>query len=209
MRKITNYKIPSYVYIMWLSLVLAIPFGIYEKDWMSIFISLVVLSSSIYAIKLCQEIEFKIPSSLITASIIFIYASLFLGEVHNFYGRFWWWDSVLHASSAIGFGLIGATILVLMTRQGKVKASPAIISIFVFSFALAIGAVWEIFEYFMDQFFGMNMQKDGLHDTMKDLIVDTFGALIATAVSYLYFSNNKIGILSSVIDEAVTKNTTK
>ena len=31
---------------------------------------------------------------------------------------------------------------------------------------MMIGAVWEIFEYGMDQTFGLNMQKSGLDDTM-------------------------------------------
>lgn len=210
MRKISEYKIPPYIYLIWLSLVLAIPFGIYEQDWISVFISLVVLGSSVYAIKLSEDIDFKIPSPLITAAIVFIYASLFLGEVHNFYDHFWWWDLVLHLSSAIGFGLIGAIILVLMVRQGRVTASPFIMSIFVFAFAVAIGAVWEIFEYSMDQLFGMNMQKDGLHDTMKDLIVDAVGALIAGFASYRYFvTNRKTSFLDAIIHEAFHRNKNK
>ena len=37
-------------------------------------------------------------------------------------------------------------------------------------FAITIGALWEVFEFGMDQLFGLNMQKSGLLDTMGDLI---------------------------------------
>jgi len=43
----------------------------------------------------------------------------------------------------------------------------------------SIGALWEVFEFGMDQIFGMNMQKSGLVDTMGDLIVDAIGAGLA------------------------------
>lgn len=206
MKKIKHYKVPNYIKIMWLTLLIAIVFALLAKDWSTVFISLSVLGVSLYAIKLSQQIEFKIPHSLLTASITFIYATLFLGEVQDFYEKFWWWDIVIHTGSAIGFGLIGAIILVLIYKRGKVTASPLLICIFIFSFAVAIGAVWEIFEYTVDSFFGTSMQKSGLDDTMSDLIVDSIGALLSAAASYRYFVTKKADVLSAVIDEAVKDN---
>ena len=60
------------------------------------------------------------------------------------------------------------------------------LALFSFSFAIAIGVVWEIFEFFMDISFGLNMQKSGLIDTMGDLIVDSLGALLASGIGYFY-----------------------
>ena len=66
------------------------------------------------------------------------------------------------------------------------------VAMFSFCFAVSIGAVWEIYEFSFDGLLGLNMQKfllaDGtplvgraaLTDTMKDIIVDTIGALIAS-----------------------------
>ena len=34
-----------------------------------------------------------------------------------------------------------------------------------FCTAMTVGAMWEVFEYGMDQGFGLNMQKSGLDDT--------------------------------------------
>lgn len=50
---------------------------------------------------------------------------------------------------------------------------------------MAIGGIWEIFEFAMDQVFGMNMQKSGLIDPMWDLIVDALGPLFSVTTGYL------------------------
>jgi uncharacterized membrane protein YjdF len=54
-----------------------------------------------------------------------------------------------------------------------------------FCVAMAIGGIWEIFEFAMDQVFGMNMQKSGLIDPMWDLIVDALGPLFSVTTGYL------------------------
>jgi hypothetical protein len=164
------------------------------------------LGISQYAISLTRRTNIRVPAPFLTATILFVYATLFLGEVGDFYERFWWWDVVLHAGSAIGFGLIGAVTLILLFRQGKVQASPILVSVFVFSFALAVGAVWEIFEFGMDQLFGLSMQKSGLVDTMADLIVDSIGGLLAAAASYAYLTKRRKTTFTAVLDEAIQDN---
>lgn len=63
---------------------------------------------------------------------------------------------------------------------------PGFVALFTFMFAVGLGAIWEIFEFAMDSFFGMNMQKSGLVDTMWDLIVDSVGALVISVLGYGY-----------------------
>jgi len=50
--------------------------------------------------KIYLPVEFEI------IIIVFLYATLFLGEVHGYYDKFWWWDLVLHTSSALAFGFM-------------------------------------------------------------------------------------------------------
>ena len=204
-----DYVVPKYIYLMWFTLVVAFGLGVFQQEWSTVFISLVTLGISLYAISLSQRTSVRVPASFLTATIVFVYATLFLGEVGGFYERFWWWDVVLHTGSAIGFGLIGATILILLFRQGKVQASPVLVSVFVFSFALAVGAVWEIFEFAMDTFFNLSMQKSGLRDTMADLIVDSVGGLFAAGASYAYLTKAKYPAFTAVLEEAVEENQEK
>jgi len=63
---------------------------------------------------------------------------------------------------------------------------PRFLALFAFMFAMGMGALWEIFEFAMDQAFGLNMQKSGLVDTMWDLIVEACGALLITIMGWGY-----------------------
>ena len=133
-----------------------------------------------------KRYKIDIPVELEIVSILFIFAALFLGEVQHFYVRLWWWDILLHSLSGITLGFVGFLILYVLDRGGRIDTSPFLIAVFSFCFAVAIGSVWEIFEFGMDQIFGLNMQKSGLVDTMWDLIVDSLGALIASFTGYFY-----------------------
>jgi len=59
----------------------------------------------------------------------------------------------------------------------------------------------------MDQLFGLNLQKNGLVDTMWDLIVDTIGALFISILGYLYIRNKrKVLLMDRMIKRFVDKN---
>ena len=205
--KTTEYKVPTYIYFIWASLALAALSSLLSQAWTTLFISVATFCLTAYAVKLCKESDFHIPAFLLNGTVLFIYATLFLGEVANFYERFWWWDIALHAGSAVGFGLIGVVVLVFIFGKRKSRTSPWTIALFAFCFAMAVGAVWEIFEFLVDYFFNTNMQKSGLTDTMGDLMVDACGGLVAAYVGYRYTTSRKDRFfLTDVIDETVEGN---
>ena len=134
-----------------------------------------------------------LPKSLELFITLFIFASQYLGELNNYYDKYPWWDTLLHASSGIVLGIIGFMFVYLLNEKYKhVKLNPFFIIMFAFCFALTIGVFWEFFEYIMDRTIGTNMQRfrlpneDGLVDTMNDLIVDAIGARITSFIGYLY-----------------------
>jgi len=206
MKLAKKYEVPYIIYFLWLTLLVSALISFITADWLALFLSLATFSLSLLAIYYADKSDFQMPSVLITSSILFIYGTLFLGEVANLYEKLWWWDVALHSMSALGFGLLGVIICVLVFRYQSLKKSPLLASILAFSFAMSIGAVWEIFEFSMDQLFDLNMQKSGLPDTMLDLIVDAIGATIAAVAGYLYIvKKNKQG-LNAIIHEAVKDN---
>lgn len=181
------------------TLIVAFAGAIYNHRW-TVLIA-VILTFILTFLPVLFEKKYKIylPVEFEIIIIIFLYASLFLGEVHGYYEKFWWWDLLLHTSSALAFGFIGFMILYVLYKGNKVKANPIWIAVFSFCFAMAIGAVWEIFEFGMDQIFGLNMQKSGLLDTMWDLIVDGCGAIIASVLGYLYMKKREIFLFGKVL----------
>lgn len=156
------------------------------QNWSAVFASLGALLLTYVPKALASQINVRLPLQFELFIIIFLYGTIFLGEVGDYYERFWWWDIVLHTGSAFAFGFAGFLTLYLLFIRNKLRASPSLIAMFAFAFGMAIGTLWEIFEFAMDQIFGFNMQKSGLRDTMWDLIVDALGAGTASLIGYIY-----------------------
>ena len=188
-----------------ISLIYAMIISIINKEWLILFVSCLTVIIAISPFFFKRRFNLRVPTEIELIIILFIYASLFLGEVYNFYQIFWWWDILLHAISAIIFGFIGFTILYFMIKRHELNAKPWAITIFSFSFALAIGAIWEIIEFSIDQFFGLNMQKSGLLDTMGDLIVDALGAIFASTIAFIYLKTKKTLIFHQVVEKISDK----
>jgi len=196
----------GFISIIRISLIVAIAIAIINFRWLVLAVSTVTLILTFLPKIFEKRFEIDLPLEFEVGAILFIYATLFLGEVHGYYTRYWWWDLVLHSGSALGIGMIGFIILFIMDKSGKIKARPITIAIFTFCFALAIGALWEIFEFAMDQLFGLNMQKSGLLDTMSDLIVDAIGAFVAATFGFLYLKKVKIRFITRGIEDFVKDN---
>lgn len=144
-----------------------------------------------------------IPNYMYIMYFIFLFCAIYLGEVRRFYYVIPYWDIILHAFSGAMLGALGFTLVSIFNDAMKVKLSlsPGFVAFFAFCFALASGAVWEIYEFVMDGIIRTNMQKfllaDGsalvgraaLADTMEDLIVDCLSALVVTATGYLVLKN--------------------
>lgn len=71
---------------------------------------------------------------------------------------------------------------------------------------MTVGAIWEVFEYAMDMFFGLSMQKSGLDDTMGDLIVNALGGFIASLTGYVYLVRNSAGMLGQGLSRFIQLN---
>jgi len=183
--------------------------AIFVERWSTVFVSILTLILTILPILFSDRFEVKLPTRFAIAIIVFVYATMFLGEVEDFYNRFWWWDVVLHGGAAIAFGLTGFLIIFMLFEGGRFAAPPIVLAVLSFCFAVAIGAVWEIFEFSMDFFFGMNMQKSGLVDTMWDLIVDCVGGFIGASAGYLYLKKRHgTGIFLGWIEAFIEMNKT-
>lgn len=170
------------------------------------FVALATLALSLAPVYLGRYAHVRVPPSFVLIVTVFVGSTLFLGEVYNFYERFWWWDIMLHGGSAIGFGLIGFILVFMMFQGDRFAAPPIAVAFFAFCFAIAIGAMWEIFEFAVDQIFGTNMQKSGLIDTMSDLIVDTIGAGFGALSGFLYLKGQEKNFPMALIHDFVGRN---
>lgn len=168
--------------------------AVWEHQWFNAVIITGIILITLLPQLLARRFKVIIPAEFQLLTIGFVFASLFLGEVHGYYTRFWWWDIVLHTSSGFLLGIIGFLLVYVLneTEQIQLKMRAGFVAFFAFLFALGTGAVWEIFEFTIDSLFGTDMQKtmlgdsSGLTDTMWDLIVDAVGALLISVLGYGY-----------------------
>lgn len=166
-----------------------------------------------------RRLKFELPSVLYILYMIFLYCSITLGEVRSFYYIIPHWDVFLHAFSSLMTGLFGYMLVTILNRDSKllVKLSPFFVAMFAFCFSVMIGSVWEVYEFTLDGILGLNMQKhtlsDGtalvghmaLLDTMKDIIVDICGALVASVIGYISLRNDRHWLSFSLKDEPADK----
>jgi uncharacterized membrane protein YjdF len=198
-----------------LTLLIGVTLALYQGRYQAAVETLAILCITFLPLLLGKRYNVRIPHEFELLAIVFIYASLFLGEVHGYYARFWWWDIVLHTGSGFLLGVLGFLLVYVLNENDNVNLdlAPGFMALFAFAFALAFGALWEIFEFTMDHLFGLQMQKpmfgdpSGLTDTMWDLIVDAIGALIITILGYGYLrTTSGDSFLEKWIDKFIDKN---
>jgi hypothetical protein len=160
-------------------------------NWLAAAATIGVLAVTLLPIVLRRRFRVFIPSEFQLLAVVMVFASLFLGEVRDYFERYWWWDVALHAGSSVLLGILGFLLVYVLNKQENIAVylKPGFVALFAFVFALALGALWEIFEFAMDRSIGVNMQKSGLVDTMWDLIVDAAGALVMAALGYGYLKH--------------------
>ena len=184
------------------------------EQWLSGFLALTIGTVITLATIVGGRLWVRIPSELQIFALVFVFAALFLGEARSFYERFWWWDIVLHASSGLLLGIFGFLLVYVLNESERIDLAmrPRFVALFAFTFAFGVGALWEIFEFAMDQVFGTTMQKpmfgdpSGLTDTMWDLIVDATSAAAISAFGWAYMHRRERSFIDVWIRKFIDHN---
>jgi hypothetical protein len=157
-----------------------------ERQWLGVFSGCAVLLMSFAPALIERRLRIALPVEITLITSVFLYASFALGEVRDFYEKIWWWDLALHGMSALVIGSIGFLGIYVFYMTRRISIAPGWIATITFALAVSIGTLWEIFEFLVDWYFGLNMQKSGLTDTMTDLLINAAGAAIAAISGFLY-----------------------
>ncbi len=144
---------------------------------------------------LIKRMKVRVPDYFYIIFIMFCWAHFILGEVRGFYVNVRGWDSLLHGLSGGLISLGCFSFINLLNDNDIVHINKFVIVLSAFTLTVTIGVVWEIVEFSVDGIFGTNMQRaynsitgepligrSALTDTMKDLILDTTGALIVCTI---------------------------
>ena len=127
-----------------------------------------------------KKLGVTIPVGLETVILIFIFSAEILGEINAFYVKIPVWDTILHTTNGFLMAAIGFALIDLFNRSDRfsIKMSPYFVAFFAFCFSMTVGVLWEFFEFSMDWFFGMDMQKDWIVPAINSVKLNPTGANI-------------------------------
>ena len=102
-------------------------------------------------------LKIRLPVALEVGYMLFVFASLILGEVFAFYGPFLWWDVVLHFLSGFVLAGVGFSLVEILAKG---KQSRFFTLLFAFCFSITLGVAWECLEFSFDILVRTDAQKD-------------------------------------------------
>lgn len=185
-----------------------------EGQWLNALLILAIAVLILLVTVFSDRLVVQLPAEFQLLALVFVFAALFLGEVRSYYDRIWWWDIALHGTSGLLMGILGFLLVYVLNASQAIAISmrPRFIAFFAFMFAIAVGALWEIFEFAMDALVGTRMQKpmfddpSGLTDTMWDMIVNTIGAALISTWGWWYLKRERHSFIDSWIQKFIRRN---
>ena len=154
--------------------------GSYESAFFCVLALVLLYLPSWLQVKLRVEL----PPPLEITILCFIFAAEILGEVNAFYVVVPNWDTMLHTLNGFLAAAVGLSMVILLNDNEKVvfDLSPFFLALLAFCFSMTIGVLWEFFEFFMDNFFGMDMQKDTIVHSIGSVMLDPAGGNTPVAI---------------------------
>ena len=179
-------------YFLHVPIVVATVLFIWQGDYASAFSTTLIFLLMFVPYHFKRRHRLYLPFTLELGIVAFIFITLFLGHIRNFYEWVPLWDKFVHFQSGLLLGVTGYVLVYILNEEKTVKLdlTPGFVSVFAVAFSLAIGAAWEIVEFAGDYAFGVHWQSS-LSDTMWDLIANFIGALITSILGYFWMRHHK------------------
>ena len=124
-----------------------------------------------------RTIKIDVPDTLEVIILLFIFAAEMLGEIGSYYTQYPYWDTMLHTLNGFLCAAIGFSLVDILNRSDRFtfSLSPVYLAVVAFCFSMTVGVLWEFFEWAMDSFFLLDMQKDAVVNTISTVMLDPTG----------------------------------
>ena len=157
---------------------------ILNRNYENVFLCILTLVLLIVPSFVQVNLKIELPTTLEIIILLFIFSAEILGEIQEYYIKIPNWDTILHTMNGFLMAAIGFSLVDILNREERLKfeLSPAFMSIVAFCFSMTVGVVWEFFEYGMDAFFGLDMQKDTIIHNINSVMLDPAGGNAPTAI---------------------------
>ena len=167
--ELREHKSSFLVYVtLRLLVILMMILQIFNRNYENVFLCVLTLVLLLIPSLIQINLKIELPTALEITILVFIFAAEILGEIQSYYIKFPFWDTVLHTLN----GFLAAAIGLNRSKKFSIQLSPVFLAIVAFCFSMTIGVIWEFFEYGMDQFFGLDMQKDTVIQGFSSVLLD-------------------------------------
>lgn len=124
-----------------------------------------------------RTIKIDVPDTLEVIILLFIFAAEILGEIRAYYIHYPYWDTMLHTLNGFLCAAIGFSLVDILNRSDRFtfSLSPVYLAVVAFCFSMTVGVLWEFFEWAMDSFFHLDMQKDTVVNAIGTVMLDPTG----------------------------------
>jgi len=155
------------------------------RNYSYVFGGFIVLLLTLVPMLMDRQIHITIPWWLTFLIVLSLYLHI-AGQYFDWYTSFYpYYDKIAHLISGTTVALIGFTLVLLLDQYTENNFNRPVIIFMIIMFTMAFGGLWEIFEYTVDTFLGVEMQH-GLDDTMLDMIFVLVGAIVVAALGNFY-----------------------
>ena len=181
-----SHKKPAFITHLILNLLVLA--GLIRAVWLgnygNAFLCVLVLALFLIPHFLRARFHISLPNTLEIIILLFVFCAEILGELQCYYLQYPHWDTMLHTTwgflcAAIGFSLID---ILNQDKNVKFNLSPFFVAVMAFCFSMTVGVFWEFFEFSMDWFFHMDMQKDTVITQFYSTLLDPTQSNVPYAV---------------------------
>lgn len=150
---------------------------ILNRNFENVYICILTLILFVVPSFVENKLRIDLPDALEIIILFFIFAAEILGEIQEYYLIFPHWDTILHTINGFLFAAIGFSIVNILNKDRRISMSlsPFYMAVTAFCFSMTIGVLWEFFEWGMDSWFGLDMQKDTIVTAFNTVMLDPGG----------------------------------
>lgn len=157
---------------------------IFTANWNNVFLCILTLILFLVPVVIDRKFNIRLPNTLETIILLFIFSAEILGEINEFYLHFAHWDTILHTLNGFLCAAIGFSMIDILNRKEvfHTKLSPIFVALVAFCFSMTVGVLWEFFEFGMDRVFKYDMQKDEILKTIATIELNPSGKNVAVVI---------------------------
>ena len=130
----------------------------------------------------------RFPAWILAALILILFVVQAVAAYRHLYFFIWWLDIPMHLFGGAWVALFCLSSYYASSRIVEKEHSEIFVIVFAVALTFSVGLLWEVYEFGVDHAVGDSSLS--LADTLKDLVDDLAGALLAAWV-FIHFGYNR------------------